>query len=90
MWRGWSRSARRRNRRRAGRRAGHRCGRGARAVPVGLGGVPPVPALRVGGGDSKAAKAEQLGIRILPADRFAALLTAHTAKDADILRRILG
>ncbi len=31
------------------------------------------------GAGSKAAKAEQLGIRILPAEDFAALLTAHTA-----------
>jgi DNA ligase (NAD+) len=41
------------------------------------------------GAGSKAAKAEQLGIRILPADRFAALLSAHRTGDADTVAEIL-
>jgi DNA ligase (NAD+) len=35
------------------------------------------------GAGTKAGKAEQLGVRILPADRFAALLHAHTTGDTD-------
>jgi DNA ligase (NAD+) len=42
------------------------------------------------GAGSKVARAEELGIRIMPADRFAELLAAHTAGDtatvADLLR----
>jgi DNA ligase (NAD+) len=41
------------------------------------------------GAGSKAAKAEQLGIRILPADRFAALLAAHDAGDQDAAAEIM-
>jgi DNA ligase (NAD+) len=41
------------------------------------------------GAGSKAAKAEQLGIRILPADRFAALLAAHDAGDQDAMAEIM-
>jgi DNA ligase (NAD+) len=42
------------------------------------------------GAGSKAAKAEQLGIRILAADRFAALLEAHSAGDTDTVTQILA
>ena len=42
------------------------------------------------GAGTKADKAEQLGIRILPADQFAALLKAHATSDNDIITRILG
>ncbi|MEV0808179.1 NAD-dependent DNA ligase LigA [Micromonospora sp. NPDC050200] len=42
------------------------------------------------GAGSKADKAEQLGVRILPADQFAALLHAHAADDIDAIRRILA
>jgi DNA ligase (NAD+) len=42
------------------------------------------------GAGSKAAKAEELGVRILPADRFAALLAAHRAGDTDTVTTILG
>ncbi|MCW3820478.1 NAD-dependent DNA ligase LigA [Micromonospora sp. DR5-3] len=41
------------------------------------------------GAGTKADKAEQLGIRILPADQFAALLHAHTTADIDTISRIL-
>jgi DNA ligase (NAD+) len=41
------------------------------------------------GAGSKAEKAEQLGVPILPADRFAALLQAHNTGDADTVRSIL-
>ncbi|MEV6350690.1 NAD-dependent DNA ligase LigA [Actinoplanes sp. NPDC051851] len=37
------------------------------------------------GAGSKAAKAEQLGVRILPSDRFAALLAAHDAGESPAL-----
>ena len=40
------------------------------------------------GAGSKAAKAEQLGIRILPAAEFAALLTAYTASDTQTTLQI--
>ncbi|GAA4443015.1 NAD-dependent DNA ligase LigA [Phytohabitans houttuyneae] len=42
------------------------------------------------GAGSKATKAEQLGIRILPADRFATLLQAHDAGDQDAVADILA
>jgi DNA ligase (NAD+) len=42
------------------------------------------------GAGSKAAKAEQFGIRVLPADRFAALLRAHDADDQDAVAEILA
>jgi len=42
------------------------------------------------GAGSKADKAEQLGVRILPADRFAALLHAHITGDTDTVARILA
>jgi DNA ligase (NAD+) len=42
------------------------------------------------GAGSKAAKAEQLGIRILPADSFAALLSAHRTGDAGTVAQLLG
>jgi DNA ligase (NAD+) len=42
------------------------------------------------GAGSKAAKAAQLGIPIIPADQFAALLQAHTAGDTDAMAQILG
>ncbi|BCB91163.1 NAD-dependent DNA ligase LigA [Phytohabitans suffuscus] len=42
------------------------------------------------GAGSKAAKAEQLGIRVLPADRFAALLAAHDAGDPDAVAQVLA
>ncbi|MEH1124256.1 NAD-dependent DNA ligase LigA [Micromonospora sp. CPCC 206061] len=41
------------------------------------------------GAGSKADKAEQLGVRILAADQFAALLRAHTTGDTDTARSIL-
>jgi DNA ligase (NAD+) len=41
------------------------------------------------GAGSKADKAEQLGVRILPADRFAALLDAHATGDTDTVAQIL-
>jgi DNA ligase (NAD+) len=41
------------------------------------------------GAGSKADKAEQLGVPILAADQFAALLQAHTTGDADTVRSIL-
>ncbi|MEJ3749995.1 NAD-dependent DNA ligase LigA [Actinomycetes bacterium KLBMP 9797] len=41
------------------------------------------------GAGSKADKAEQLGVRILPADQFAALLQAHTTGDTHTVRTIL-
>ncbi|GLH98670.1 NAD-dependent DNA ligase LigA [Phytohabitans aurantiacus] len=41
------------------------------------------------GAGSKADKAEQLGVPVLPADRFAALLQAHNTGDADTIRSIL-
>ena len=42
------------------------------------------------GAGSKADKAAELGVRTLPADRFADLLNAHTAGDAEIVGRILA
>ncbi|MEU8265280.1 NAD-dependent DNA ligase LigA [Micromonospora sp. NPDC048999] len=42
------------------------------------------------GAGTKADKAEQLGIRILPADQFAALLRAHAAANIDAITRILA
>jgi DNA ligase (NAD+) len=42
------------------------------------------------GAGSKAAKAEGLGVRVLPAERFAALLAAHRAGDTDTVATILG
>jgi DNA ligase (NAD+) len=42
------------------------------------------------GAGTKAQKAEQLGIRMLPAERFAALLHAHTAGDLDTVAQILA
>jgi DNA ligase (NAD+) len=42
------------------------------------------------GAGSKAEKAQQLGIPILPADRFAALLQAHSTGDTDTVAEILG
>jgi DNA ligase (NAD+) len=41
------------------------------------------------GAGTKADKAQELGIRILPADQFAALLDAHAAGDTDAVARIL-
>jgi DNA ligase (NAD+) len=41
------------------------------------------------GAGSKADKAAQLGVRILPADRFAALIDAHRAGDTDAVARLL-
>ncbi len=37
------------------------------------------------GAGSKAAKAEELGLRIMPSDRFAALLAAHDAGESPTL-----
>ena len=42
------------------------------------------------GAGSKAVKAEQLGVRTLPADRFVVLLDAHATGDADTIARILA
>jgi DNA ligase (NAD+) len=42
------------------------------------------------GAGTKAAKAEELGVRILPSDEFAKLLAAHRAGDADAVATILG
>lgn len=42
------------------------------------------------GAGSKATKAEELGLRTLPAERFAELLTAHTSGDTDTVARILA
>ncbi len=42
------------------------------------------------GAGTKADKAEQLGIRILPADQLAALLQAHAISDLDTIARILA
>jgi len=42
------------------------------------------------GAGSKADKATDLGIRVLPAEKFAALLQAHTAGDTDKVAEILG
>jgi DNA ligase (NAD+) len=42
------------------------------------------------GAGSKADKAEQLGVPILPADRFAALLHAHATGDTDTVAHILA
>jgi DNA ligase (NAD+) len=41
------------------------------------------------GAGSKADKAAELGIRILPADQFAVLLAAHAAGDLDTIAKIL-
>jgi DNA ligase (NAD+) len=41
------------------------------------------------GSGSKAAKAEELGVRILPADAFAALLAAHEAGDTAKVAELL-
>jgi DNA ligase (NAD+) len=41
------------------------------------------------GAGSKAAKAEQLGIRIMPAETFAELLAAHEAGDTEAVTRLL-
>lgn len=42
------------------------------------------------GAGSKAAKAEDLGVRILPSDEFAKLLAAHRTGDTDAVTAILG
>jgi DNA ligase (NAD+) len=42
------------------------------------------------GAGSKADKAEQLGVRILPADRFAVLLQAHATGDTATVAQLLG
>jgi DNA ligase (NAD+) len=42
------------------------------------------------GAGSKAAKAEELGVRIMPADRFADLLAAHTAGDHATVAQLLA
>jgi DNA ligase (NAD+) len=42
------------------------------------------------GAGSKADKAAELGIRVLPADRFAALLAAHQTGDTETVTQILG
>jgi DNA ligase (NAD+) len=42
------------------------------------------------GAGSKADKAATLGVRVLPAEQFAALLRAHTDGDLDTIRTILG
>jgi DNA ligase (NAD+) len=42
------------------------------------------------GAGSKAAKAEELGVRILPSEEFAKLLAAHRAGDTDAVSAILG
>lgn len=42
------------------------------------------------GAGSKADKAKQLGVRIMPADRFAALLDAYRAGDAETVTEILA
>jgi DNA ligase (NAD+) len=42
------------------------------------------------GAGTKAEKAEQLGVRILPADQFATLLAAHETGDTDTITRILA
>ena len=42
------------------------------------------------GAGSKADKAAELGVRVLPAEKFAALLQAHTAGDSDTVAEILA
>jgi DNA ligase (NAD+) len=42
------------------------------------------------GAGSKADKAAELGVRVLPAERFAALLAAYTAGDAATVEEILA
>ena len=42
------------------------------------------------GAGTKADKAEQLGVRMLPADQFTALLHAHTVGDVDAIAKILA
>jgi DNA ligase (NAD+) len=42
------------------------------------------------GAGSKAKKAEELGVRILPAEQFAAMLAAHVAGQAEVAARILA
>jgi DNA ligase (NAD+) len=42
------------------------------------------------GAGSKAAKAEQLGIRTMPADRFIALHAAYLAGNTDAVTRLLA
>ena len=42
------------------------------------------------GAGTKADKAEQLGVRMLPADHFTALLHAHTVGDLDAITKILA
>jgi DNA ligase (NAD+) len=42
------------------------------------------------GAGSKAKKAEELGVRILPAEQFAAMLAAHVAGQTDVAARILS
>jgi DNA ligase (NAD+) len=42
------------------------------------------------GAGSKADKAAELGVRVLPAEKFAALLQAHTAGDTDTVAEILA
>jgi DNA ligase (NAD+) len=42
------------------------------------------------GAGTKAAKAEELGVRVLPSDEFARLLAAHRAGDADTVGTILA
>jgi len=41
------------------------------------------------GAGSKADKAEQLGVRVMPANVFAKLLAAHEAGDADTVAEIV-
>jgi DNA ligase (NAD+) len=42
------------------------------------------------GAGSKADKAAELGVRVLPAEKFATLLHAHTVGDTDAVAEILA